>query len=41
LIVAAFENWWDKYRVTLTEIEQARDAAAKELQGYLKGLGYV
>ena len=21
LIVAAFENWWDKYRVTLTEIE--------------------
>ena len=21
-VVAAFENWWDKYRVTLTEIEQ-------------------
>jgi type I restriction enzyme M protein len=41
LIVADFENWWDKYRVTLTEIEQARDAAAKQLQGYLKGLGYV
>ena len=20
-IVAAFENWWDKYRVTLTEID--------------------
>ena len=40
-IVAAFENWWDKYRVTLTEIEGRRDAAAKALQGFLSGLGYV
>jgi len=40
-IVAAFENWWDKYRVTLTEIERKRDAAAKVLQGFLKGLRYV
>ena len=40
-IVAAFENWWDKYRVTLTEIEGKRDAAAKALQGFLKGLRYV
>lgn len=40
-IVAGFETWWDKYKLTLTEIERARDAAAKELQGYLKGLGYV
>lgn len=40
-IVAAFENWWDKYRVTLTEIESKRDEAAKALQGFLKGLGYV
>ena len=40
-IVAAFENWWDKYRVTLNEIERKRDAAAEALQGYLKGLGYV
>ncbi len=40
-IVAAFESWWDKYRVTLTEIEGRRDAAAKALQGFLKGLGYV
>lgn len=41
LIVAAFENWWDKYRVTLNEIEQKRDAAALALQVFLKGLGYV
>ena len=40
-IVAAFENWWDKYRVTLTEIEGKRNAAAQALQGFLKGLGYV
>jgi type I restriction enzyme M protein len=40
-IVATFENWWDKYRVTLTEIESKRDNAAKALQGFLKGLGYV
>lgn len=40
-IVAAFENWWDKYRTTLTEIETRRDAAAQALQGFLKGLGYV
>ena len=40
-IVAAFENWWDKYRVTLNEIERKRDAAAMALQGFLKGLGYV
>lgn len=40
-IVATFENWWDKYRVTLTEIEGKRDEAAKALQGFLKGLRYV
>lgn len=40
-VVSAFETWWDKYHVTLTEIETQRDKAAKELQGFLKGLGYV
>jgi type I restriction enzyme M protein len=40
-VVIAFENWWDKYRVTLTQTEAARDAAARELSGFLKGLGYV
>ena len=40
-IVAVFENWWDKYKVTLTEIERDRDAAAGQLQQFLKGLGYV
>ena len=40
-VVSAFENWWDKYRVNLTEIERERDAAAASLQGYLKELRYV
>lgn len=40
-IVSEFENWWDKYRVTLTEIEGKRDDAAKALQGFLKELRYV
>jgi type I restriction enzyme M protein len=40
-VVAAFETWWDKYRVTLTSIEAERDAAAQKLRGFLGGLGYA
>ncbi|MBI6953302.1 type I restriction-modification system subunit M [Pseudomonas sp. CCOS 191] len=40
-ILAAFENWWDKYRVTMIDIERKRDAAAVALHEFLKGLGYV
>jgi len=40
-VIAAFETWWDKYWVTLADIEIERDAAAKELKGYLEGLGYA
>lgn len=40
-IVAAFGMWWDKYRVTLTEMEAARAEATGKLVGFLKGLGYV
>lgn len=40
-IITAFETWWDKYRVTLTDIEAERDAAARELRGFLGALGYV
>jgi len=39
-VIAAFESWWDKYRVTLANIEEERDAAAEKLRGFLKGLGY-
>ncbi|MGS5085475.1 N-6 DNA methylase [Hydrogenophaga sp. A37] len=40
-VVAAFENWWDKYRVTLTDIEAKRDGAAAILKDFLRGLRYV
>lgn len=40
-VIAAVENWWDKYRVTLQDIEAERDAAAKKLNQFLQGLGYV
>ncbi|PCC70353.1 type I restriction enzyme M protein [Nannocystis exedens] len=40
-VVAAFEAWWDKYRVTLTSIEADRDAASTTLRGFLGRLGYV
>lgn len=40
-VIATVENWWDKYRVTLQDIERERDAAAKQLNEFLKGLGYA
>lgn len=40
-VIAAVENWWDKYRVTLQDIEAERDAAAKKLNEFLQGLGYA
>lgn len=39
-LVERSETLWDKYAVTLTEIEARRDAAAQALQGFLKELGY-
>ncbi|MEJ1930225.1 hypothetical protein WDZ92_08050 [Nostoc sp. NIES-2111] len=40
-VIAAVENWWDKYQVTLQDIEAERDAAAKKLNEFLQGLGYA
>lgn len=40
-VISAVENWWDKYRVTLLEIEKGRDEAAKRLDEFLKTLGYT
>lgn len=39
-VISSLENWWDKYRVTLRDIEAKRDDAAKRLDGFLRGLGY-
>jgi type I restriction enzyme M protein len=40
-LIASFEGWWEKYRVTLTSIEGERDAAAMKLRGFMAELGYV
>jgi len=39
-VIAAVENWWDKYRVTLRDIEGERETAAKKLDEISEGLGY-
>lgn len=40
-VVAAIENWWDKYRVTLEDVERDRNAASAELRNFVHGLGYA
>jgi type I restriction enzyme M protein len=40
-VVMAFEDWWDKYRVTLTDIESTRDTSAQGLRNFIRQLGYV
>ena len=40
-LIAALENWWDKYRTTLRDIEAERDDAREQLEGFLEELGYV
>jgi type I restriction enzyme M protein len=40
-VVAAFENWWDKYAVTLNRLERERATASERLMTLLKGLGYA
>jgi type I restriction enzyme M protein len=40
-VVIAFENWWDKYRVTLADVERDRDLANDTLKLFLHGLQYV
>ncbi len=40
-VIAAVENWWDKYRVTLRAIEAGRDAAVSRLAEFMRELGYA
>lgn len=40
-VVAAFENWWDKYRVTLADVERERDVAVAQLHDFIRSLGYA
>jgi type I restriction enzyme M protein len=40
-VVAALENWHDKYHVSLSELERGRDEAAAKLDGFMRELGYA
>jgi type I restriction enzyme M protein len=39
-LVQVVENLWDKYAVSSSELESERTETLKELDGFLKGLGY-
>ena len=39
-LIKIFENLWDKYQVSLTELKQERDAEVKKLDEFLLRLGY-
>jgi type I restriction enzyme M protein len=40
-IVAALENWWNKYAVSLRQIEKEYDDAVAKLTAFLQELGYA
>jgi type I restriction enzyme M protein len=40
-VTTAIENLYDKYAVTVRDIEKRRSDAAAVLDSYLKALGYV
>jgi hypothetical protein len=40
-LIKIFENLWDKYKVSLKELEAARDLEVKKLNEFLEKLGYV
>jgi type I restriction enzyme M protein len=39
-VIAAVENWWDKYRVTIKDIEGEMEKASKKLAEIMEGSGY-
>ena len=40
-VITQLERWWDKYQVSLKELDQQVAEAEQVMQGYLKELGYV
>ena len=35
-----FEKWWDKYHISLTQIDSEINESEKLVHGFLKELGY-
>lgn len=40
-VISAVENFWDKYRMTLGDIERKRDASMREAIDFIAALGYT
>ena len=40
-VIGAVENWWDKYRVTLRDIEKEKAAAREKLSHFYEVLAYA
>ena len=40
VVIAQLERWWDKYQVSLHELDEQVTSAEVEMNGYLKELGY-
>jgi len=39
-VINQLERWWDKYRVSLSELDVQVAEAETVMKGYLRGLGY-
>ena len=39
-VITQFERWWDKYKVSLHDLESQVKESDKEMKKYLKELGY-
>ena len=39
-IITQFERWWDKYKVSLKEINSQAKESENKMKKYLKELGY-
>ncbi|MFB2707307.1 hypothetical protein ACE05B_20835, partial [Marinobacter shengliensis] len=39
-VINQLERWWDKYRLSLTELDAQAAEAENVMKGYLKELGY-
>ncbi|MEA3377631.1 MAG: class I SAM-dependent DNA methyltransferase [Chloroflexota bacterium] len=40
-LIEALDTWWDKYRVSLRELEAERERAKARMDGFVEELGYV
>lgn len=40
-VISQLERWWDKYRVSLNDLDGQVAEAESVMKGYLKELGYV